>query len=214
MFSVLLVLIVGVSNRVKEKFIFKAVLLVVVMSELIYQGWIEYSPKVSAYVEQFAAQGEALSMLTNDADSEELNSILVVSDEAEHINMFHFFLTESWATIHTDAFLIKEDPSLVTLHNFIKGGDYLNSSWTDQLHQTQRLHIIYLAVDPEMQHHGIAAKLLDETIAYAQEHHMMISLETHNEKNVDFYKNFGFQVYGIVEKNFPLKQYCLIREYQ
>lgn len=25
------------------------------------------------------------------ADSEELNSILVVSDEAEHINMFHFF---------------------------------------------------------------------------------------------------------------------------
>lgn len=90
----------------------------------------------------------------------------------------------------------------------------MNSSWTDQLHQTQRLHIIYLAVDPEMQHHGIAAKLLDETIAYAQEHHMMISLETHNEKNVDFYKNFGFQVYGIVEKNFPLKQYCLIREYQ
>ena len=45
------------------------------------------------------------------ADSEELNSILVVSDEAEHINMFHFFLTESWATIHTDAFLIKEDPT-------------------------------------------------------------------------------------------------------
>ena len=148
------------------------------------------------------------------ADSEELNSILVVSDEAEHINMFHFFLTESWATIHTDAFLIKEDPTLATFHNFIKGGDYLNSSWTDQLHQTQRRHIIYLAVDPEMQHHGIAAKLLDETIAYAQEHHMMISLETHNEKNVDFYKNFGFQVYGIVEKNFPLKQYCLIREYQ
>ena len=36
------------------------------------------------------------------ADSKELNSILVVSDEAEHINMFHFFLTESWATIHTE----------------------------------------------------------------------------------------------------------------
>ena len=59
----------------------------------------------------------------------------------------------------------------------------------------------------------IVMKLLDETIAYAQEHHMMISLETHNEK-MYFYKNFGFQVYGIVEKNFPLKQYCLIREYQ
>ena len=148
------------------------------------------------------------------ADSEELNSVLVVSDETESYNLFHFLLTEAKATLQNDIYLIKEDPSLKTFRNFMKGEDYLNSSWTDQLHQNQRLHIIYLAVDPSMQHRGIAAELLEEAITYAQEHHMMISLETHNEKNVDFYKNFGFQVYGIVEKNFPLKQYCLIREYQ
>ena len=29
---------------------------------------------------------------------------------------------------------------------------------------------------------------------------MMISLETHNEKNVAFYAHFGFKVFGIVEK--------------
>ena len=34
----------------------------------------------------------------------------------------------------------------------------------DQLHQNQRLHIIYLAVDPKMQHHGIAARLMQEAI--------------------------------------------------
>ena len=109
---------------------------------------------------------------------------------------------------------IFEDPSLKTFRNFMKGEDYLNSSWTDQLHQNQRLHIIYLAVDPSMQHHGIAAELLEEAIGYAQKHKLMISLETHNPKNVEFYEKFGFKVYGVMEKNFPLKQYCLIREVQ
>ncbi|MDD6573304.1 MAG: hypothetical protein PUF12_13045, partial [Thermoflexaceae bacterium] len=94
------------------------------------------------------------------ADSKDLNGILVVSDEAEPYNIFRFYLSEAKAALQTDTFLIKEDPSLKTLHNFLKGEDYLNSSWTDQLHQNQRLHIIYLAVDPSMQHHGIAAELL------------------------------------------------------
>ena len=146
------------------------------------------------------------------ADSPELNGILVVSDEAEPYNFLKFHLSEAKAALQTDTYLIKEDPSFHTFYNFMKGGDYLNSSWTDQLHQNQRLHIIYLAVDPAMQHHGIAALLMDEAIAYAGAHHMMISLETHNEKNVDFYKQFGFKVYGVMKKNFPLKQYCLIRE--
>ena len=148
------------------------------------------------------------------ADSEELNSVLVVSDETESYNLFHFLLTEAKATLQNDIYLIKEDPSLKTFRNFMKGEDYLNSSWTDQLHQNQRLHIIYLAVDPSMQHHGIAAELLEEAIDDAQKHKLMISLETHNPKNVEFYEKFGFKVYGVMEKNFPLKQYCLIREVQ
>ena len=143
-----------------------------------------------------------------------LNSVLVVSDETESYNLFHFLLTEAKATLQNDLYLIKEDPSFHTFYNFIKGGDYLNSSWTQQLHQTKRLHIIYLAVHPRMQHHGMAAMLMDEAIRYAQEHGMMISLETHNEKNLEFYKKFQFKEYGILKKNFNLKQYCLIREYQ
>ena len=94
------------------------------------------------------------------------------------------------------------------------GKDYLNSSWTDQLHQDRRLHIIYLAVDPEMQHHGIAATLVEEAVAYAERNDLMISLETHNPRNVAFYQQFGFKVYGVVEKHFSLKQYCLVREIQ
>ena len=148
------------------------------------------------------------------ADSPELNGLLVVSDEAEEYDPVRFYLTEAWASLKTDEYLIKEDPSLKTFWNFILGKDYLNSKWTDQLHQEERLHIIYLAVDPSMQHHGIAAELLEEAIDYAQKHKLMISLETHNPKNVEFYEKFGFKVYGVMEKNFPLKQYCLIREVQ
>lgn len=147
------------------------------------------------------------------ADSKELNGLVVVSDEAEPYNPFSFYISEAKAMLHTDAYLIKEDPSLKTFHNFQKGKDYLNSSWTEQLPQKdQRLHIIYLAVNPEMQHHGIANDLMEEVIHYADANDLMISLETHNQKNVEFYKQYGFKIYGVMKMNFSLEQYCLIRE--
>lgn len=148
------------------------------------------------------------------ADSSELNAILVVSDESEPYNIFQYYITEAKASLKTDEYLIREDPSLKTFWNFVKGRDYLNSKWTDQLHQEERLYIIYLAVNPAMQHHGLADLLMKETIRYANEHRLMISLETHNPNNVAMYQHFGFKVFGIVEKNFDLKQYCLIREVQ
>ena len=64
------------------------------------------------------------------ADSADLNSVLVVSDEAEPYNVFQFYFTEAMAALQTDSYLIKEDPSLKTFRNFMKGEDYLNSSWT------------------------------------------------------------------------------------
>ena len=142
----------------------------------------------------------------------ELNSLLVVSDEAESYDPIHFYLTEAMASLKTVEYLIKEDKSLKTLWNFFRGRDYLNSHWTAQLHQENRLHIIYIAVSPQAQHRGLAEKLMAEAIRYAKEHRMMISLETHNERNVAFYAHFGFKVFGIVEKDLGLKQYCLVRE--
>lgn len=148
------------------------------------------------------------------ADSEEINGILVVSDEAEPYDIFQYSLSEAKALLQTDACLIKEDPSFKTLCNFVLGEDYLNSSWTDELNQDQRIHIIYLAVDPKMQHHGIAAHLVNEAIKYADEHKLMLSLETHNKNNVEFYEQLGFSLYKVVKKNFPLEQFCMIREAQ
>ena len=148
------------------------------------------------------------------ADTKDLNGLLVVSDEAEPYNMFQFYFSEAKAQMLTDAYLIKEDPSLKTLHNFLMGKNYLNSSWTEQLpNKDQRLHIIYLAVNPKMQHHGIADELMEEAIRYAEKNDLMISLETHNQKNVTFYQQYGFQVYGTLKTHFDLEQYCLIRDF-
>lgn len=147
------------------------------------------------------------------SDSSELNSILVVSDESEPYNVLQYCLTEAKALLTTDGWLIKEDPSLKTFWNFVQGKDYLNSSWTSQLHTAERLHVIYLAVAPKMQHHGLAEKLMDEVIDYADRHKLMISLETHNPANVSMYEKFGFKLYGIVQKKgFDLKQYCMIKQ--
>ena len=144
------------------------------------------------------------------ADSPELHGVLVVSDRTESPSMLKLLYSEAKAALVTDSALIREDPSLATFHNFMKGEDYLNSSWTAELHNDQRLHLIYLAVDPDMQHHGIAALLMNEAIDYAKAHHLIISLETHNEHNLALYQHFGFKVYEVVEKNFNLKQYCLV----
>ncbi|MDR0923366.1 MAG: GNAT family N-acetyltransferase [Hungatella sp.] len=146
------------------------------------------------------------------ADSPEINGILVVDDESQPYNAFHYYLAEAAALLKTDGYLIKEDPSLKTFWNFFQGRDYLNSSWTDRLDQEKRLHIIYLAVRPAVQHHGISSLLLREAIDYADKNKLMISLETHNESNVQFYEHFGFKVFSIVEKRFHLKQYCMVRE--
>ena len=143
------------------------------------------------------------------ADSPALHGLLVVSEEGER-SLHHFYLAHARAMLMTDAYLIKEDVSLHTLHNFIKGEDYLNSSWTREL-TGRRLHIIYLAVDPSLQHHGIAATLMDAALSLADRRGMSVSLETHNEHNLPLYRHFGFEVYQVREYNFPLKQYCLVR---
>jgi ribosomal protein S18 acetylase RimI-like enzyme len=148
------------------------------------------------------------------ADSEKLNSIVVVSDESEVYNAISYYITELIATIRTDSYLIKEDPSLKTLHNFLLGKEYLNSKWTDKLHDTKRLHIIYLAVRPSMRHQGLSSNLLKELIAYADQEGLMVSLETHNEANVSLYEHHDFEIYEKIKRHFGLTQYCLIRKHQ
>lgn len=147
------------------------------------------------------------------ADSADLNSVLVVSDEAEPYNVFQFYFTEAMAALQTDSYLIKEDPSLKTFRNFMKGEDYLNS--TDGSTASESASAYHLSGGG-----SIHAASWDRGGTSGGSHWLCPEaqaddlLETHNPKNVEFYEKFGFKVYGVMEKNFPLKQYCLIREVQ
>ena len=145
------------------------------------------------------------------ADSPEVNGIIIVSDETEPYNPIRYHISEVFYALKTAAYLIKDDLSFQTLLNFIRGREYLNSEWTDELGEQRRLHIIYFAVRPSMRGKGIASPLMRAVLDYADKNRMMVSLETHNAKNVEMYEHYGFRLFETVQKHFALKQFCMVR---
>jgi len=93
----------------------------------------------------------------------------------------------------------------------MKGKSYLNSEWTEEIKQENRLHIIYFAVRPSMRGKGIASKMMSSVLEYADKNRMTTSLETHNVENVHMYEHYGFKLFETVQKNFSLKQFCMVR---
>lgn len=144
-------------------------------------------------------------------DSDAFNGIIVVSDETEPYNPVKYYICEAFYALKVAAVLIRRDISLRTLHSFIKGKNYLNSAWTNELGAKRRLHIVYFAVRPTMQGKGVASHLMQSVMRYADEHGMTISLETHNRKNVSMYQHYGFHLFEIVQSHFNLKQFCMVR---
>jgi len=145
------------------------------------------------------------------ADSEDVNGIIVVSDESEPYNPIKYYATEVFYALKTAVYLIKDDPSMQTFINFMKGKSYLNSEWTEEIKQENRLHIIYFAVRPSMRGKGIASKMMSSVLEYADKNRMTTSLETHNVENVHMYEHYGFKLFETVQKNFSLKQFCMVR---
>ena len=91
MFALLLALIIGTSKKTKETFLFKGILLVVVMGELVYQGWMKYAPWAEGYVEEFADRGEAYAMLTDYAAGS-----LVQSEAKDTTWRYESLQSEEW----------------------------------------------------------------------------------------------------------------------
>lgn len=145
------------------------------------------------------------------ADSKDVNGLIVVEDETEDYNALKYLTTEAFYTLKTDAYLIKEDPSLKTLWNFIRGKNYLNSNWTNSLDEKKRIHIIYFAVRSSMHGTGIAHKLISAVLEYADKNSLYISLETHNPNNIVIYEHYGFKVYKVLKSHMDLDQYCMLR---
>lgn len=145
------------------------------------------------------------------ADSAALNGIIMVSDETEPYSPAKYFASQVFYALKTTAYLIKDDWSLQTLVNFIKGKSYLNSEWTEEIGHDRRMHIVYFAVRPSMRGKGVASRLMQPVLDYADQNKLITSLETHNSKNVTMYEHYGFQLFETMQKNFDLKQFCMVR---
>jgi GNAT superfamily N-acetyltransferase len=57
-------------------------------------------------------------------------------------------------------------------------------------------YLFELAVEPSMQDHGVGATLMQPILALADRQALPCYLETNNEKNLPFYKHYGFTVTG------------------
>ena len=84
-------------------------------------------------------------------------------------------------------------------------------SWTDELDEN-RLHIIYLAVRPSCQGRGYAKQLMSAVLDCADRKGLLVSLETHNPKNVGLYRHFGFSLFETIDHYPDLVQYCMVRQ--
>lgn len=53
---------------------------------------------------------------------------------------------------------------------------------------------------------------MNTVLDYADQRNLLVSLETHNPKNVAMYRRFGFKLYDTIDHYPDLVQYCLVRE--
>ncbi|MBE6053958.1 MAG: GNAT family N-acetyltransferase [Clostridium sartagoforme] len=74
-------------------------------------------------------------------------------------------------------------------------------------------YIILIGVDPSKQGQGYGRKLMLPVLKRAEEKGQSCYLETHGEKNVDFYKNIGFKI--VSEDILPgtdIVQYAMLKD--
>ena len=154
---------------------------------------------------------EMLSCCNVYADSHEVGGLVILDDETVPYDPLRYFSTEAFYALKTDVCLVREDWSLKTLWNFFLGRQYLNSRWTEEL-PDNRMQLIYFAVRPALQGAGVGHKMIQPVLDYADEHGLLISLETHNPANLPRYDHYGFDVYKTLKSHFELTQYCLVRQ--
>ncbi len=166
-----------------------------------------------ALPEVFACDADEL--LENDdafADGPDVNGLIIVDDDSQPYNHLKFFSVETFYAWKTNVSLIKDDISLKTLWHFLQARQFLNADWTEELPAKQYIHIIYFAVRPEARGTGMAHKVIEPVLRYADQKGLLVSLETHNEKNLPMYQHYGFELHATLETPFDLLQYCMVRQ--
>ncbi len=149
------------------------------------------------------------------ADSRDLNGVIAIVDGTQARCRWAGAIQSAAGNLRMLWLLARMDPSLSTLVNFIHNRAFLSSSWEEEAEELEDpqevVRIDLLAVRAEQRGRGIAGQLMGQVLAYADAHDCYATLETHNRRNVELYRHFGFHTIRVLEDDVSLRQYCMVR---
>ena len=145
------------------------------------------------------------------ADSKEMNGVISVWEHSEHFPYLRYLLSSARGWGRFAAAVLRADPSGKTLLHIFRNRRFLSSGWESELPHEAEMHIDFFAVRPEKQGNGIGQKLMNAVLAAADEQELTVALETHNFRNVDLYRHFGFRLFTRFGEAQKVTQYCMVR---
>lgn len=87
-----------------------------------------------------------------------------------------------------------------------------NITWFNEIPE-EYYHLMTIVIDKQFKGRGIFRRLISPLLKECDEKKIPILLETHNDKNIDIYKHFGFDIVKeFSDENLDFKQYCMIRQ--
>ncbi len=141
------------------------------------------------------------------ADSIQQNCVMIVFDSRKYHKVSYFFRIMRMCIKMTKMIFI--DPS--SFIQLVKNWDVFTSRWLQDFTQGAYLHLDLLYTKEAYRKQGLATKMMLELIRDAQELGINITMETHDEKCLSFYEQFGFTLMNTISHpSYPLRQYCLI----
>ncbi|PWM39110.1 MAG: GNAT family N-acetyltransferase [Clostridiales bacterium] len=144
------------------------------------------------------------------ADSEEMNGAIVVFDDSDEHNALRYRFDGLRYELLEYFEVLRSDPSLRTFRKFRKNKQFLTSDWVRGAIDAPDVHLDLLAVRQSARGKGVARKLMEPFLQYAEQRRYSATLETHNPRNVAIYQRFGFQTVLELGSG-ALHQYCMVR---
>lgn len=142
------------------------------------------------------------------ADSEEKNCIMMVYDSRKCVKK-NYYQRLIKMNIHflRFIFILGIRQSI----NLVREWDMFSSRWTKDFVRSEFLHLDLIFTKKQMQHQGIAERMVRELIDEGDIMDMDITVETHHKKNAVWYEKLGFVLMNtIVDSTNNLHQYCLL----
>lgn len=112
----------------------------------------------------------------------------------------------TFKSVYLDIKLVLQSTGIANLRKAIKREAEIKK------HQpsTPLCYLWFIGVNPSHQNKGLGTRLMEKIISDASVEKRTLCLETSTERNIPWYKKFGFEIYK--ELDFGYKLYCMKKE--